>query len=367
MPKKASRRVVSLLIVAGVLVLVVAVCLAARSITKARSERKLEAAEPPPTNVEVQVVKALPEMADTLLLPAVVEPNRIVKVAAEVAGRVERIHVKEGSPCEKGELVIEINTDLLQAEYERARAQARYDEREYDRTKFLYEQGGDVTESELEQAISRMELSGATLATAKAMLERAKIAAPAAGILNRLPVEEGEYVSPGMVVAEIVDMDTAKVAVRVPESDVPFLATGDKAEVLAAVKGEEREFQGPISYISELADEGTRSTRAEISVDNRQRELRSGQIVRVRLLRRVLKDVIMIPLYAVIPLEEGKAVYVVEEGSEEMTAQRRDVKLGVIKGEEVQIESGLEPGDRLIVAGHRFVAPGQRVEVVGER
>jgi membrane fusion protein (multidrug efflux system) len=71
----------------------------------------------------------------------------------------------------------------------------------------------------------------------------------------------------------------------------------------------------------------------------------------------------MIPLLAVIPMEDSKTVYVVNSSQ----AKRRDVKLGVIKGDQVQIESGLEPGDKLIIAGHRFVAPGQKVNVVPEK
>jgi multidrug efflux pump subunit AcrA (membrane-fusion protein) len=64
----------------------------------------------------------------------------------------------------------------------------------------------------------------------------------------------------------------------------------------------------------------------------------------------------------VIPMEDGKAVYVVNSSH----AKRCDVKLGIIRGDQVQIESGLEPGAKLIIAGHRFVAPGQKVNIVPE-
>jgi membrane fusion protein (multidrug efflux system) len=62
-------------------------------------------------------------------------------------------------------------------------------------------------------------------------------------------------------------------------------------------------------------------------------------------------------------MEGSKAVYVVN--SEE--AKRCQVELGFIKGDYVHIKSGLKPGDRLIIAGHRFVAPGQKVNVVSEK
>jgi membrane fusion protein (multidrug efflux system) len=68
----------------------------------------------------------------------------------------------------------------------------------------------------------------------------------------------------------------------------------------------------------------------------------------------------MIPLLAVIPMEDSKAVYVVNSSQ----AKRREVEFGIIKGDQIQITSGLEPGDKLIIAGHRFVAPGQKVNIV---
>jgi membrane fusion protein (multidrug efflux system) len=69
----------------------------------------------------------------------------------------------------------------------------------------------------------------------------------------------------------------------------------------------------------------------------------------------------MIPLLAVIPMEDSKVVYVVDESSQ---AQRREVELGLIRGDHIQAIKGLKPGDRLIVSGHRFVAPNQIVNIV---
>jgi membrane fusion protein (multidrug efflux system) len=160
-----------------------------------------------------------------------------------------------------------------------------------------------------------------------------------------------------------VDNDTVKVAVDMPERDISFFSVGQKAEIYVNIKGRDTSMTGEISFISELADLQTRSTRMEISLDNKKRLLRSGKIVLVRLTRQILKDAILIPLLAVIPMEDIKAVYVVNSDE----AQRRQVKLGVIKGDHVHVESGLEPGDRLIIAGHRFVAPGQKVKVVSEK
>ena len=182
-------------------------------------------------------------------------------------------------------------------------------------------------------------------------------------------VEEGEYVDPGKPVAQIVDTDTVKVVVEIPERDIAYFAIGEKAEIFVKTKDQTetkdqaKSLTGIITFISELADPRTRTTRTEIILDNKQRLLRSGQIVKVSLTRRILEEAILIPLLAVIPMEDSKAVYVVNSTQ----AKRREVDIGIIRDDQVQIRSGLEPGDKLIIAGHRFVAPGQKVNIVPEK
>ncbi|MFQ5805380.1 MAG: efflux RND transporter periplasmic adaptor subunit, partial [Phycisphaerae bacterium] len=361
---------VGLVIVAAVLVTLVA--------------RMPEDPEPTPAgeassvNVKVLSIRPIPKLADTLTLSAVVEPHCVVRVAAEVAGRIERLGrrqravtwrgreiaagqvVEEGEPIARGDPIIYLNKELLQARYERARAQCAYDKLEYERIDDLYQR--DVTsKTEFDDAKMKYEVSKATLDEATRNLERAEIVAPISGILNRLSMELGEYASSGDQVAEIVDIDKVKVVVDMPERDVYYLHVGDTTEIFVRVP-QETKLTGEIAYISELADVGARTTRLEITVDNRGHVLRSGQIVRARLTRRVLTDVIMIPLGSVIPLERGRVVYVVNEDH----AERRVVELGLIKGHSVQVLSGVQAGDRLIVAGHRYVGPGQPVTIVSE-
>lgn len=320
------------------------------------------ATEVPPVNVTVMTVTADPELPDTFDLPAVVEPNRVVTVSAEVAGRVERILSREGSKVVAGALLIELNADLIRPQVEMAQAQHERSQIEYKRMAELVDMEA-TSRSDLDNATVSLAASKAQLAEVQARLERARIFAPIAGVLNDLPVEQGEYVQPGTPVAELVETNPVKVVVDVPERDVAFFEVGRPAEVFAEVRGEEISRTGTITFIDELADLQTRSTRMEVTVANDEGLLRSGQIVRVRLTRQILENAVLIPLLAVIPMEQGQAVYVVNSSE----AQRRDVKLGIIKGDRIRVTAGLEPGEKLIVSGHRFVAPGQNVTVVSEK
>jgi membrane fusion protein (multidrug efflux system) len=325
-------------------------------------KREAPPSEAPPVNVVVQTVVAEPELADTFDLPAVVEPNRVVTVAAEVAGRIERIGPEKGDTVHAGDLLVQLNADLVRPQFESAKAQLEYDRIEYERMANLVKENA-TAKRDLDNATAQLAISEARVEEIRARLDRTRILAPIGGVLDSLHVEEGEYVDPGNPVAGLVETDPVKVVVEVPERDTAFFTPGDNAQVLVETKGLREYLVGQIEFISELADAQTRSTRMEILLENKERLLRSGQIVQVRLRRRILKDAVLIPLLAVIPMEDGMAVYVVSSSQ----AERREVQLGIIKGDRVQVLSGLKAGDRLIVAGHRFVAPGQKVNIVPER
>ncbi len=350
---RAVRRATPALIVIAALagVVLIAVVLKKRDDDKPVDKR-------PPVNVETEVVRPMPEVLDTFEIVGRVEADRVAEVSAEAEGRVEQVFARKGRPVRAGEKIIRLNTDILQAEYNRAKAQKEFNDREYNRISLLHKKGA-ATDNEAEQARTQARISEAVFSIAKARLDRAVIVAPIDGTLDDVIPKVGTLVKSGDVVAVIVDMDPAKVVVDVPECDVSWLKDGDKEEIIVK-NSPDSTVSGRISYISKRIDLGSNTTRVEISADNRDGALWSGQIVHVRLLRRKQKNVIMVPLEALIPLENGKkVVYVVESGK----AVRREVQmdLTLLSGQRVCIRSGLKDGDRLIVKGQRFVSPESAV------
>lgn len=380
-----SRLVTGGLLLAGVVVVGIIASMPA-------VQTQVPSAERVPVNVKARRVEPIPEIADSFDLTAVVQPYATVRVAAEVPGRIESYgtrskearweggilpagsKINEGQPVTAGDPLVILNRDLLQARFDRASAQYEYDKQEYQRILSLY-QRGNASSAEMRLARTRHDVSKADLDEATRSLARTTITAPIGGILNDWPMDLGEYAVPGDAVAEIVDIEKVKVCADVPERDVRYLRVGQTAEVLSSPR-DANPVTGTITYINALADQATRATRIEVTVQNRVSEadasaagtlsaeggyrLRSGQIVDVRLTRRILHNVFMVPLASVIPLEEGKEVYVVVDGK----AERRTVEIGFIRGRSIEITRGLEPGDLLIVEGHRLVSPGQPVNFV---
>ena len=355
---RVVRKAAPGLIVLAALVSVVllAVALPKKSDDKPPSER-------PPVNVETIIVRPESLVRDTFEIVGKVEADRVVEVSAEVAGRVERILRREGRPVRTGEEIIRLNTDILQAEFDHAKAQHQFDAREYDRIAALHKRGAAAA-TELDQARTKAAISKAAFDIAETHLKRATVVAPIDGTLDKVIPEVGAYVNIGDPIAKIVDSDPAKVVVDVPECDVSFLKIGQKEKI--SIKGRAKNITGEITYISKLIDHGSNTTRVEISIDNRNGLLRDGQIVRVSLLRRELRDVILIPLEVVIPMEKGRnAVYVVEDSK--AVRRKVEIDLSLLLDGRVYIRTGLKEGDRLIVKGLRFVSPGRAVREKPEK
>jgi membrane fusion protein (multidrug efflux system) len=308
-------------------------------------------------NVEVMEVRPVKTMSDLLVLPGVVEPWQIVDVPVEQRGQIEEVLVDEGQSVTEGDLLLKLDETLLRALFDQAKAQADFDERMAARSSELLERGV-VRKSEVDELQARWIVSRANLRVAETNLDRTSVRAPMSGVVNELVKERGEFVSPGDTVAQIVAVDRVKVAIQIPEKDIRFIRPGMTIRV-AVDSLEGRDFAGKVTYISEIADTVTRTTPIELTLDNAGGALHAGMIVRCRISRRTLSDVVMIPLASVIPLENGRVVYVVEEGK----AQRREVTLGMIRGTEVQILQGLDANDLLIVTGQRLVGPGQQVNI----
>ncbi len=357
----------------------------------------------PPERVRVVEVQPVDQLADTLVLNGEVEPNAVVRIAAEVPGRIERLGtlaaspqdaggepIDEGDPIRAGQVLMELNKELIQTEYDQALAQWKFAKAEYERVSEVHRQGA-ASDLELDNARTTLLVAKANLNNAAARLERCTITATIGGVLNHLPVEVGEYVSPGQPVAELVDNSTAKIVVAVPERVVGSLRVGQEQEIFT-MDEPPASITGRITFIGELADPAARTTPVEITVPNTfdgdepasaarswegRRRFRSGQIVKVRLTQRVLQDVILIPLSAAIPTETGYVVYVVDPSSPadepnaverptlaDGVARRRSIEIGLIKGTQVQVTEGLLAGDLLVFDGHRKVGPGQSVRIV---
>ncbi len=320
-------------------------------------------ASPTPAEKVVPVatrMTASREVVERMSLPADLLPYRRAVLAAEVAGRVEKILAGEGDRVASGRALAEIDTRSQQQRLAEAEAVHRHRLELFRRAEKLLAKKS-ITEQQYLDAVTERDVAVAQLETASLMLDKSRVEAPWPGTVAVRRVEVGDYVVPGQPVVELLEVRRLKVRAPAPASDVPYLRLGLAAEVrLDVYPGEV--FRGEVTCLAAELDPSARTLDVEVEIPNPDGRLRPGMYARLEMPRRTLEDAVLAPLAAVVELESSQVVYVVENER----AVQRPVELGPVLGGEVVIARGLAAGERLIVEGQRQVSPGQRVTLAAE-
>ncbi len=312
------------------------------------------------TNVEIKQVTTA-DVQERFTLPGTLEAWEEVTLGLELSGPIRWIGPEEGQRVAKGELILRIDPETLEAKLEAGRVEFEVAKRQWKRMETLLEKKL-VSQQEFDRAREDYELTKSSLTQAQLALDKSTLVSPIDGILDELLVDRGEFGSVGDPAAVLVQVDRLNVIVNVPEKEIAFLATGDRAEiVLAPVEGlEAKAVRGTVTHVAYRADERTRTYRAKVAVDNGKGRMRPGMIVRATFERKKHEQVVTVPLYALVDRDGQKELYVEEDG----VARRRIVTAGPIVGERVVIVEGVAPGERLIISGQQLVADGTLVRVV---
>lgn len=313
-------------------------------------------------NVEVERVEAR-NFTSTIRLTGVALAMRDVMVSAEEAGVVRRILLDKGSAVRAGSAMLRLDDAILKAQVAAASAQAEYDAQVWESRKKLYEEDGVGSELAYHQARNAAEQSQGTLEALQVRLARTTIRAPIRGILNDRLVEVGTMVSPGTVVARVVQADTIRIMSGVPERYALYVAAGAGATVSFDVLPGET-FAGSITYVGEVVDPDARTFPVELTFPNPGGLIKPGMVAEVSVTQGEVPDAIVAPRQALVSMEDGQVVFVVEEAGGETVAAARRVEVAESQGNDVVIGSGLAPGDRLVVVGQQGLTDGDRVRVV---
>ncbi|MFH1932381.1 MAG: efflux RND transporter periplasmic adaptor subunit [Pseudomonadota bacterium] len=309
--------------------------------------------------VRVITLTLKPErLEDKISLPAEIEPFEDLWVKAEVGGQVVSIPVKEGQGVKKGQLLVKLDDRDYRSRLARIEANYRLARQDYERMAVLVKEN-IAAESKLEEIEARLEDLRAQRSEAQLALDRTAITAPISGRLNEIKAKQGDLLDVNQQVAKILQSQKVKVTVGVPESDVSAVFDLNEAEVIIEALGN-RKVKGRKIFLSRQPRTMSRLYDLELMVANPDGRILPGMFARVELVKRVFDNALAVPLYAVITQGDERFVYVEKDGQ----AEKRSIKLGVLVGWQVHVEAGLNPGERVIVVGHRFLDDGQAVKVI---
>ena len=313
----------------------------------------------PKTNVVV--LKLTPGLVrERIDLPGTVKPWISLRVVAEVRGRIVEKRVEEGQTVRKGDVLATIDTRdyrnahlSAQASYEAALASRN-------RLQALF-RDQLATQSQLDEAVARVKTTKAALDNTALDLERCVIRSPMDGVVDKVYIENGQYMNAADPVAEVLQIDRVKVEVGIPESDVDAVRKVKQFRVtIDALKG--RTFVGTYHYMAKTADAMARLYRLEIAVSNPDGLILPDMFTRVEIVKQEISEGLTVPLYALVSRKAMQSVFVVDKG----IAKARSVSVGIQDGWRVHIVDGLAAGDRVVVVGQRGINDGEPVNVVRE-
>ena len=199
---------------------------------------------------------------------------------------------------------------------------------------------------------------------ARKHLEDATLRSPESGFVSSRSVQVGEMASPGRPVFQIVELDPVEITVGVPETDIHLVRLGQAAAVqVPASPGEA--FEGIVRLINVAADPTTRTYMVRIRVPNPKHTLRVGMIAEAQIRSDRMLDAMTLPGESVVHDPQG-AVVVFVYFPEQKRVYAKRVETGTVYGREIQIKSGLEGDESIVVAGQDRLRDGVAVAAAPE-
>ena len=385
-----------------------------------------EEAHPKPV-VEVKVAKAeLAEVKTTVQAPAFVFAREQANIGARITAPIRKLLVRKGDNVGAGQVLAQLdNRDLLAqraeaeatvadaeanlervtsgtvpTDVERARGQSATTEaalnqaqKFYDRRRQLFEQGaipqrdGLLSETELAQAKanhevakrsldlllnqsggkdilmakSKVEQAQARLSLVKAQLEFAEIRSSSAGTITEQFMFPGDMAKPDAPIFTIMDLAVAVARAQVPEAEAAAVQPGKACTFVPADAGG-TSFAGRISVVNQAVDPARRTVESWCEIANPKRALRAGSFGQVLIVTAVAPKSLVVPLAAVQFVESSKKGVVMLAG-EKGLAVKKEVETGEVFDGKVQITTGLNAGDSVIVQGAYGLAEGTQIRV----
>ncbi len=330
-----------------------------------------ETSEIPQVQVAKPVVADIPiSLQYTANVQAIFQERAVPE---DVSGYLTSVDFENGQFVQKGQILASIDKSPYIQKLEEAREQLAEASAEVHNHELLVERYGmmlkskliaqqdfDNQETALEVAQAKLKHARDQQNLAKVYLDFCDIRAPFTGYTTDRLLDPGQYISPqGPPVALVQKIDTLRVFIDVIEHDIPLVKIGQEVEIQVDAFPT-RVFPGTVTYIAQAVAPDTRTMRLEADIPNKDGGLRSGMYANVRVVVGHIKGAILVPDTALATSTRGAAVFPVKDGRME----RAPVELGYDLGRFVQVTSGLDPSQDIVIAGRDLVKLGERVKPV---
>ncbi len=309
----------------------------------AKNEQSQDKGKDKPLLLTGIVVK--PQTFDNnLSLSGSIEANEQVEIRSEVSGIVEGIYFQEGSTVSKGQVLFKVNDLELRAQLTQATTKEGLASENERRAKLLLHKEA-ISQEEYDVARADYKSAQAQSQLIKAQIAKTSVRAPFSGKIGLRSISPGTYITPAILVAKLVNIGQLKITFSIPEKYANQVKMNSYLSF--KVSGSTKDYSAKVYAIEPEVEVATRTLRVRAIAENKDGKLLPGTFANVELPLDIIKDAIVVPTEAIIPVQNGKKLFISEKGmAKEImveTATRTDATILVL--------SGLKPGDTVITSG----------------
>ncbi|WP_304237463.1 efflux RND transporter periplasmic adaptor subunit [Jiulongibacter sediminis] len=281
-------------------------------------------------------------------------PNEEVELRAELSGLLVGLNINEGSYVNKGQLIAKIKDDDLKAQLKRVKIEEELADQIEARQKKLLEIEA-ISKEEYEISVNNVRKLNADKELLQVQLAKTEVRAPFSGRIGLKYISEGAYVTPTTAIATLVQTNPLKIDFSIPEKYLSKVRVGQ--DVQFRIDGSEDVFDSKIVAISPKIDQTLRTLQIRGVTSNAVGKLLPGMFVNVDLVLG-REESVSIPSETIIPVLEGKKVYVKKDGK----VKEVMIETGLRDSKVVQVTEGLNPGDSLITSALMTLKEGMPVK-----
>ena len=328
--------------------------LSACGVGEAKVSDIADQAAPAPLPVET----TLPETTDiyaTYEATTTILSDSDAPVLARAGGEVVELAVEEGEYVEKGQILARLDGERLRLQMRQAKANLDKAAKEYERLTSLHERGL-VSAASFDGLKFDLDALRASYELKRLNYNYTKIRAPISGVVSSREINVGQNININDVTFHITDTTKLVAYLKIPQTELTKFSPGHTAKIRVDSVPDQM-FEATIARISPTIDERNGTFRATAYIDNSKGELAPGMFGRFTIAYERHPDALVIPVRALMEEDSQFVVYVVEGES----ANRRIVEIGIRSGGKVEILSGLDSEDAVVVTGQGSLRDGARV------
>jgi RND family efflux transporter MFP subunit len=291
-----------------------------------------------------------------------VDTKQNLIIYPEYSGVLTQVYVKSGQKVNKGQILARIDDGGLSNQLAQMETQATLAKTTFERQKNLWDKkiGSEI---QYLQAKTNYEAQMKAVAQMRAQLGKTIVKAPFSGVIDEVITEKGQVVGPGQQLMRIVNLSDMYVSANVPESFIGKIKNGAIVDV--EVKSTGKTYKGKVRQIGNYINPNNRNFSIEVAVPNSDNLLRPNQVAVLKIEDYKKANAILVPESIVTENAVGeKIIYTVDTSGKEPKAIKKTIVVGLTSGANVEVKSGLNKGEQIIIEGARSVQNGDVVEIL---